>query len=255
MHRTAFTRTQRWARRTHARHLRARALENWLPGYGAAGRRAHSDRHSGLHSRCYHRARRRSLIYGTRSGLGHNHARSRRLWPGQRRRGDGTRNRGSLGRRRHRYRRWSRRRQYGRRRSRNARWRYCRRRGRSNGRPFRGRHGRNHSGPRRGWRRRNWWRRNRPCRSCHRRHHYWCGYGRGLCGHRRNRRSRRGRYHFLLLRDGSEHISRPGDVGQVNLGLDFFLAARWARRLGGWRRSFRRSTQADSDLFRLEVFE
>jgi hypothetical protein len=41
-----------------------------------------------------------------------------------------------------------------------------------------------------------------------------------------------------LLRDCLEHISGPGDVRQINLGLDFFFATKRAGRLGGGRLPF-----------------
>ena len=43
-------------------------------------------------------------------------------------------------------------------------------------------------------------------------------------------RLRRRRSRFFLLRDCFQHISRPGNVRQINLGLDFFFAAQRARR-------------------------
>jgi hypothetical protein len=53
---------------------------------------------------------------------------------------------------------------------------------------------------------------------------------RGPRHHRRRRcRRRRRRRRFFLLRNRFQHISRPGDVRQINLGLDFFFAAQRAR--------------------------
>jgi hypothetical protein len=43
---------------------------------------------------------------------------------------------------------------------------------------------------------------------------------------------------FFLLRNGSQHVSRTGDVRQVDLGLDFFFAAQRAAGLGCVRRPF-----------------
>lgn len=79
-----------------------------------------------------------------------------------------------------------------------------------------------------------------------------------LCGNRRNRRThRRGRRgsSFLLLRDGAQHITRTGDVRQVNLGFDFVFAAQWAR--GFRRRSLRFGLASDMgpDLVCFVVFD
>jgi hypothetical protein len=54
-----------------------------------------------------------------------------------------------------------------------------------------------------------------------------------MCNRRRRDRRCRTRHHrrrsrFLLLRDRSQHISRTGNVRQINLGFDFFFAAKWA---------------------------
>ena len=79
MHGTTLTGTQRRTRRTSARHLRTRALENWLSRHGASGRGTH--RPSGRAGLCgwRDRARRRSFVYRTRPCLRHDHARRRRL--------------------------------------------------------------------------------------------------------------------------------------------------------------------------------
>jgi hypothetical protein len=43
---------------------------------------------------------------------------------------------------------------------------------------------------------------------------------------------------FLLLGNGSEHVAGPGDVGKINLGLDFFFAASRTAGLRGRRLGF-----------------
>ena len=60
---------------------------------------------------------------------------------------------------------------------------------------------------------------------------------------------------FFLLRDGSQHISRPGDVRQVNLGLDFFFAAQRARGLHRSRRGLGRAAQMDPHFIRFMILE
>ena len=93
------------------------------------------------------------------------------------------------------------------------------------------------------WRRRRW-----SCGRCRRR--------RSRLGRNRRRcRSNRGRSRFLLLRDCFQHISRPGDVRQIDLGLDFFFAALSAR--GAGRRGLRlgRPTEVGPYLFRFMLLE
>jgi hypothetical protein len=57
------------------------------------------------------------------------------------------------------------------------------------------------------------------------------------------------------LRDGFQHISRPGDVRQINLGLDFFFATQRPRGLCSRRRRFGRAAQVDPYLFRFVILE
>ena len=68
--------------------------------------------------------------------------------------------------------------------------------------------------------------------------------------HRWRRRS------FLLLRNRSQHVPGTGNVGEVNLGLDFFFTARRSRtglpRLG---RSFRRGADVHPYLLRFVLFQ
>jgi hypothetical protein len=47
-------------------------------------------------------------------------------------------------------------------------------------------------------------------------------------GDRRRNWLRRSRYGFLLLRDRFQHVAGTRDMGQINLGLDFFFAAQRA---------------------------
>ena len=88
-----------------------------------------------------------------------------------------------------------------------------------------------------------------------RRRHDGCGWGRsglrrnwrnhGLRGNRRRYRRpnwRRGNC-FLLLGNRPQHITRTGDVRQINLGFDFFFAAQRAR--GTRRGALRFSRAAD----------
>jgi hypothetical protein len=67
--------------------------------------------------------------------------------------------------------------------------------------------------------------------------------------------ARRRRNRFLLLSNGSQHISGTGDVGQINLGLDFFFAAQWTRRLRAGRRRFGRAAQVDPHFFRFVILD
>jgi hypothetical protein len=251
MHGTAFARTQRRTRRSYTRCLRTRTLKNWLPRHWPSRSGAHSDGHSGLRRRRGHYTRRRSFIHRARPGLRHNHARRRRLRAGGRSRCNRTgRSCRSRWRGRYRCRRGRhtscRRHNHSRRRRRNSR-RNHRRRRRNHGGPVSRRRRWNHGGARRRRRDRgsNYWSR----RSSHRRRH------RGLCGDRRHGRTRRRRGNFLLLSDSSQNISRTGDVGQIDLSLDFFVAAQRARGFGSRRCGFRQSSETDSHLFRLEVFQ
>jgi hypothetical protein len=71
---------------------------------------------------------------------------------------------------------------------------------------------------------------------------------------RRSRRCRRGS--FLLLRNGSQHISGTGDVREINFGFDFFFAAKRARTgLTSRGRTFRRGADVYPYLFRFVFFQ
>ncbi len=236
MHGTALTRTQR-PRRTSARHHRARALKNRLSRHRATRRGTHSPGSCARRSTrlCNRRNRsgRRSFVHRTRSGLRNDHARRWRLRArncrrcsraqrgerslrrsrcGHRRRCRHNHSGRSRGTRRCRYwrRNWS------------LAWRHCGRRPLHNGS--------GHCGPRSWRRRRNCRRRNRG-RGGRRR---WSGHRRR--SHRSRHHCRRSgwartrrRHYFFLLRDGFQHISRTGDVRQIDLGLDFFFAAQRTR--------------------------
>ncbi len=202
MHGTPFAGAQRPGR-TCSRRLRTRTLKNGLPGHGPSGRGPRAANGTGLRSR--RGGARRSLVYRARSGLRHNHARCGWLRRGRYGRQDWTRRS-----------RWNWRR--GRRGREHCRWRYrdrtrwrCRRcrqwRGsgshgscgllqhRRDNRRFRGMSSRSRSRSRFRRRRRD----------------------RGLCcdGRMRDGRTRRRGMRscaLLLLGNGSEHVSRPGDV-------------------------------------------
>jgi hypothetical protein len=73
----------------------------------------------------------------------------------------------------------------------------------------------------------------------------------------RHRRRHTRRWHgcsLFPLRNRLQHISRPGDVRQVNLGFDFVFAPRIA---GGSRRGSRFSgrTEVHPYFFCFEVFQ
>jgi hypothetical protein len=72
--------------------------------------------------------------------------------------------------------------------------------------------------------------------------------------HGRHRPRRRRGCRLSPLRNRLQHISRPGDVRQVNLGLDFVFAAQSA---GGSRRRRRFSgrTEVHPYFFCFEVFQ
>ncbi len=115
-------------------------------------------------------------------------------------------------------------------------------------------HGRNR--PRRGNR---WWGR-RNCRRLGGRNNSRLGGSgrRSHCGRRAwhcNRRLEGRRNRFFLLRNCLKNISRPGNVGKVNLGLDFFFAAGRSCRLRGRRLRLCSSTEVGPHLFRLVLFE
>ena len=48
-------------------------------------------------------------------------------------------------------------------------------------------------------------------------------------------RSRR-RYRFLLLGNGAQYVTGPGDMRQINFSFDFFFTAQRTERLGSLRR-------------------
>lgn len=225
MHGPAFSRTER---RTRRRSTRTGALENWLARNRVSG---HGPQRSTRRSWRLRRPRWR-LVHRTRSGLGHNHSRWRRLWLGRRTRrcrpGHGSLRRcGSESCRRLRrcchgrrsrtmpcgrlssgfWRRWDHRRHRGRGRLRQWGQRSTRRsRSRS----------REHN-PRRNRRRRAGPRPDRnPCRRRSR-----CGGGlrfqRLMCS---GRTGRSGGRRLLLADDRLQHIARLGDMGKIDLGLD-----------------------------------
>jgi hypothetical protein len=268
MHRTPLSRTQ-GTRRTSAGNHRTGALKNWLSRHWTPGRGTHGPgRRAGLCNGC-DRPRRRSFIHRTRSSLRNNHARSRRLWR--------PRNHWNRTRRRH----WS----MGRGRSRNRgrcryRWRWrnhrrCRRRyqprrcsNRRCGRRRRwsqgGSHGghgpfcrwSNHFRPR-SWRRRWSFR----CRNRRRRGRWrWsCRRSRGrnhrLCRNWSHCGPRRRRDGFLLLGNGFQHISRPGNMRQIDLGLDFLFTAQGTRGPGRRSLRFGRAANMDSHFFGFMLLE
>jgi len=57
------------------------------------------------------------------------------------------------------------------------------------------------------------------------------------------------------LRDGFQHIAGPGDVRQIDLGLDFFFAAQWARGPGRRRLRFGRAADVRPHFFRFMLFD
>ena len=262
MHRTTLAGAQR-TRRTSAGRLRTRALKNWLSRHRASRRGTHgSGRCAGLRNR-RDRPRWRSFVHRTRSRLWNNHPRRWRLWAYNCRWCCRTR-------RRHRSLRRSRRRN--RRRCRHSRHNYCqrwrrgtrrrgnRRRNWSLDRRHRSRrflhYGSSHRGPhgrRRHWdcRSRNRGRSGRRRWSCYRRRSHRSSHD---CRRRGGARTRR-RYHFFLLRDGFQHISRPGNVRQIDLGLDFFFAAQGTRGPRRRRLRFGRAAEMHPHLFRFMLLE
>ena len=60
---------------------------------------------------------------------------------------------------------------------------------------------------------------------------------------------------FLLLRNRLQHISGPGDVRQIDLGLDFFFAAQWARRARRRRLRFGRAADVGPYFFSFMLLE
>jgi hypothetical protein len=252
MHWTTLAGTQR-TRRTSTGNRRSRTLKNWLTWHWTSGRGTHSPcRRAGLCNRSRWPGR-RSFVHRTRSRLRNNHSRSRRLRSCH------------IGRRRWRTRRSCRRlrcggscncrrwrcRNNGRRSCRTRRrWRSlnCSRRRRRGGLL---RDGSNHFIPRsRRWRCRSRRRSRRWRWSCHgRRSHR-------LCRDRRRCRPNWWRCRrFLLLRDSFQHISRPGDVRQIDLSLDFFFAAQGAGRAGRRRLCFSRAADVGPHFFRFMLLQ
>jgi hypothetical protein len=258
MHRTTFTGTKRRTRRTSARHRRTRTLEDWLSRHRTAGRGTHCP--GGRTCLCgwRHDTRRRSFVYRTRACLWNDHARCRRLRWTCDHRWRGTRS----------WRRWLRCRRGSHRRCYSSGWRNdcCRRR------RYR---------TRRGWHSHRCSRNRRCCRLLRgyygrwrgRRHDRW--RRRGRLRHRGRRRwpncrryndrarcdgrwrhwTCRRRNRFLLLRDGFQHISGPGDVRQVDLGLDFFFAAQRTRGPGRRRLRFGRAADVGPYFFCFMLLE
>ena len=60
---------------------------------------------------------------------------------------------------------------------------------------------------------------------------------------------------FPLVQYGFEHVSRMGDVRQVDLGFDFFFAAQRAGWLGPVSRRFGQAAEVGPHLFRFMLFE
>ncbi len=274
MHRSPFPRTQRRTRLSR-RQRSSRTLKNWLP----------RNRSSRSRSRWRSRYRRRRLVHRARAGLRHDHSRRRRnrsRWL----RGcrslhlHSVTNRWRL----YRWRRTSRLR--GGSRSRNSgrngdRGRCCSRAG-SGGRWGRGGRGhgnfrRNHDHRRRpiggsyrsrshqSWRRRRGGRRSfarglgRHCLARHGSHRGSC-----LCFRRGRRRrnwrldcwTRRGMLDgFLLLRDGAQHISRPRNTREVDLGLDLVFAASGTRSFRRTRRRLGSAAEMFPHQFRFVIFQ
>jgi len=282
MHWTALTRTQWRSWRTHARGLRARTLKDWLSRHGttrywAAWHRTHGPRRgsAGLNRGC-NGLRGRCLIDRTRAGLRNDHSRRWCLRDRcNRRRGWDDRTR-----RRRKHLRWL----HG-----SCNYWNCRGRRRWRRRSHRNRRRRRHcswrSGNwrRHGWRSRShrllynlryrcrlnrWWRdwchnmrrhnlrrrdrrrrRNGHCRFGSRRRnwlgHYWRHNGPGWM------RSRG----LLLLGNCLEHISRAGNVRQINLGLDFLFTAKRARGLCRLESGLGRAAQMDPHFFRFMLLK
>lgn len=251
MHWPAFAGSQRRSRTT--RGCRARTLKNWLAWHrttrhrtrrGCRGRRGRTDR---------------CLIHRTRSCLRHDHARSRRPLCnrcGWRKGSCGLRRnrRWSLSRRRYRSRRrWSRRSYRHRwwRHHRTRRNRYRRRLGRRRHHVHRSNRRLRQNDPRRrrldfrrSWRRRSYWSFGD---RCGRFSLYRMCYGRPY--------GRRRRWRRLLTDDRLQHISGLGDMGQVNLGLDFVgLSARAMTWFGGCR-GFTGAAQLGAHLVGFVLFQ
>jgi hypothetical protein len=59
----------------------------------------------------------------------------------------------------------------------------------------------------------------------------------------------------FLLRDGAQHVSRPRNIRQIDLGLDSFVAVGGARSLRRTRRSLRASAEMFPHQFRFVIFQ
>jgi len=57
------------------------------------------------------------------------------------------------------------------------------------------------------------------------------------------------------LRDGLEHISRPGNVRQIDLGLNFFFAAQRAGGLRGVRLRFAGGAEVGAYFYRFVLLQ
>ena len=244
MHGTALTRTQRWPRTRRRRRSRPRALENGLAGNRTAGSWPVCNRtpwHNWRSARCWRR-----FVNRARTGLRHNHSRSRRWWPSLWRRDRRPGRAGLRGRRRSR----------GTCRQRRSNWRWggnrrCGHRVRACdqccGPRLHLRH--DHSRRcRRRWssRRGGWWPHNR---HGNRRFNF---LRRRRCDRpwRSDRRSRT----LLFADDRFQHIPGLGDVRQVNLSLDAFgFRARSASGLN--RCAFPGATEMLADSLRFMLFQ
>jgi hypothetical protein len=256
MHGPAFAWPQSRTWRTDTRSLWPWTLKNWLAWNRTSGHWARKACCRDCRLRCRRRwSRRGSFVHRTGSRLRHNHTwcrslRCRRNW----RRCRARRQRRSLWRRRcgchWRYNRrrvcddgrWSR---YRTRRCGN-RWRA----GNRNGRPFCNRRRYNHRpGSNRSSRRGGNWRRSGgPSRR--RSHNRFRGDDGGRGGTHRRRY-----YRLFTLRDGLEHISRTGNVRQIDLGPYFFFATRNTRAFC-WRGvCFGSAAEVYADLLCFVLFE
>ena len=248
MHGAALPRTQGWTR-TSRRTGGTRTLENGLPRHRTS--RCWPHRRSRLRRRRRRWSNRR-LVHGPRSGLRDNHPRQGCLRSRRRGRRPGGDRRCCLG--------------CGRRSS--LRCRRGRRHHRGRGVRRSCRHGRWGRG--RGLSRRSRWHRDRGLDGWRRDHPRCC------CGRmRRNFRSRRGdgrfrldrrmryirtrrrnNYWGLLLADRTQHIAWPGNMGEVDLGLDCLGVDTAGTR--GLRRSLRltrRTAKMSPHFFCLMIFK
>jgi hypothetical protein len=239
-----------WNRASRRRTASRRAIRNWLSWLNRRG----LVNRTGPRLRNNH-ARSRHL--GTRRG-GRRSCRGRTLWRSRRRCTQGGRSRNID---RWRGCNWTGRR-WPRRHARSGRGWRLRRHNRGRGRRNRGYGGRNRSGRSNGCGSHNSgrnWRGGWGRRSC------WLGSYRSSCGrfgllHRRGGRSRRRSRcrrssGLLFIKNGLQHVSRLGDMRQVNLGLDFVRASmRSTTRL---RRAVPvpRAFEVRTNFFRFVLFE